>query len=240
LFERLAQGTALTPSGAALFAQVHDHFTGLDQALAHYRPLGDKVNIVVSTTQAFAALWLIPRLGGFYALYPGITIKVEADNDVVDLLREGGIDIAIRNTCKRYPGLYQRPLMEERFSVFMAAADPVDELIDVAWDAPQAPIVQWREWCEKAGLLSWLEDFNVRHYEDEHYALQAAVAGQGYILASEVLAQDNLQRGLLRQYRADVVLEGSTYVALCRPGSERLPAMRGFLDWLADQAALTR
>jgi DNA-binding transcriptional LysR family regulator len=65
------------------------------------------------------------------------------------------------------------------------------------------------------------------------------VAGQGYLLASDVLAQDSVQRGLLQRYRADVMLAGHSYVALCRPGQERQPAIRGFVDWLADEAGAT-
>jgi DNA-binding transcriptional LysR family regulator len=99
--------------------------------------------------------------------------------------------------------------------------------------------VRWQQWCEKARQMNWLTDCKVRHYEDEHYALQAAVAGQGYLLASDVLAQDSVQRGLLQRYRADVMLAGYSYVALCRPGQERQPAIRGFVDWLADEAGAT-
>ena len=234
LFERIAKGTLLTPTGSALFGQVHHYFLGLDQALEQFRPLLDKVDIVVTTTQAFAALWLIPRLGRFYAIHPGINIKVEATNDVVDLLRDGSIDVAVRNTDKCWAGLSQRPFMHERFGVFRAAdGPPAGELIDVAWSAPQTAIVHWQQWCEKAGQMNWLADYKVRHYEDEHYALQAAVAGQGYLLASDVLAQDSVQRGLLQRYRADIMLEGYDYVALCRPGQERQPAIRSFLDWIA-------
>ena len=240
LFARIAKGTQLTPTGTALFGQVHQYFLGLDQALSQYRSAADKVDIVVSTTQAFAALWLIPRLGRFYASHPGINIKVEATNDVVDLLRDGRVDVAVRNTDKSWAGLYQQPFMAERFGVFMAAdMPPADELIDVAWNAPQMAVVRWAQWCEKAGQMNWLTDYKVRHYEDEHYALQAAVAGQGYLLASNVLAQDSVQRGLLQRYRADVMLAGYSYVALCRPGQERQPAIRGFVDWLADEADAT-
>jgi hypothetical protein len=38
LFERVAKGTLLTPTGSALFSQVHGYFLGLDRALEQYRP----------------------------------------------------------------------------------------------------------------------------------------------------------------------------------------------------------
>jgi DNA-binding transcriptional LysR family regulator len=157
---------------------------------------------------------------------------------VVDLRRDGSVDVAIRNTHTQWPGLYQRPFMRERFGVFMASAGKcaAEELIDVAWNVPQVAVVHWQQWCEQAGCLEWLTNYTVRHYEDEHYALQAAVAGQGYLLASDVLAQDSVQRGLLHCYRPDVMLEGYDYVALCRPGQERQTAIRGFLDWIAAES----
>ncbi len=67
-------------------------------------------------------------------------------------------------------------------------------------------------------------------YEEESYALQAAVAGQGLVLASSIMVSDLAARGLLALCRPELCVPGAAYTALCVPGRERRPPARAFLD----------
>src|SRR5262249_59977841 len=49
----------------------------------------------ITTTVAFAALWLVPRLARFRALQPGTDVRLAAANEMSDLVREQ-IDVAVR------------------------------------------------------------------------------------------------------------------------------------------------
>ncbi|MNQ15030.1 DNA-binding transcriptional activator GcvA [compost metagenome] len=69
-------------------------------------------------------------------------------------------------------------------------------------------------------------------YEEEHYALQAAIAGQGLVLASSVMVSDSVRAGTLAAYRPQVRVPGAAYQALCAPGRERHPPVKAFLAWL--------
>lgn len=236
LFTRTPSGVELSAAGATLFSDVHRHFQDLARSLARLRPVTQEQTVVVTTTAAFAALWLIPRLGSFYTAYPQIIVKVEASNEVVDLARDASVDVAIRNTRKQHSDLHQALLLDEHFGVFVApgTAPAAAELINVAWATPQTAGVEWPQWCAAAGLGHWLNDYKMRDYEDEHYAVQAAVAGQGYLLASTVLAADSVARGALLAYRPDVTLQGASYHVLVRPGRERVAPVREFVRWLGD------
>lgn len=241
LFERVSNITTLTPVGASLFANVHSYFLDLARALDTHRPKSTIATIVITATPAFAALWLIPKLGSFYAAHPGIKIKVESNNQVIDLLRNVTVDLAIRCTTHDYRELYNVKLFNERFGVYFSAnaeqPSPPPNLINIAWSSPESAIVHWHQWCEKAQCEDWLNSARLLDYEDEHYALQAAIAGQGYILASNVLAQDSLNRGLLKPFKPEITLEGSSYIAMCRPGRERQPDLKKFLAWITQEAA---
>lgn len=68
----------------------------------------------------------------------------------------------------------------------------------------------------------------MRSYHEEHYALQAAVAGQGLVLASSVMVSDMVDNGLLVAYRPEVRVPGAAYSVLCAPGRERHPPVRAF------------
>ena len=77
----------------------------------------------------------------------------------------------------------------------------------------------------------------MRSYHEEHYALQAAVAGQGLVLASSVMVSDMVDNGLLVAYRPEVRVPGAAYSVLCAPGRERHPPVRAFLAAAAGAAA---
>jgi DNA-binding transcriptional LysR family regulator len=62
--------------------------------------------------------------------------------------------------------------------------------------------------------------------------LQAAIAGQGLVLASSVMVSDSVDAGTLVPFRPEIRVEGAAYTALCAPGRERHPPVKAFLAWL--------
>ncbi|MNQ88026.1 DNA-binding transcriptional activator GcvA [compost metagenome] len=94
----------------------------------------------------------------------------------------------------------------------------------------------WEAWCAQSGE-TWLAGQSaVREYDEEHYALQAAIAGQGLVLASNILVSESVAGGLLVAYRGDIQVDGAGYSALCVPGRERHPPVRAFFAWLREEA----
>ena len=85
---------------------------------------------------------------------------------------------------------------------------------------------------EAAGLPRWRKPAAIHAYEEEHYALQAAIAGQGLVLASSVMVSDSVRLGALAPLRPRSVCRARP-IPRCAPGRERHPPVRAFLDWLA-------
>jgi DNA-binding transcriptional LysR family regulator len=81
--------------------------------------------------------------------------------------------------------------------------------------------------------VDWLETATRREYDEEHYALQAAIAGQGLVLASSILVSESLASGLLQPYRPEISVPGAGYSTLCVPGRERHPPVKAFFAWLS-------
>ncbi|MEE1926146.1 LysR substrate-binding domain-containing protein [Pseudomonas sp. 148P] len=240
VFDRTGSGLVLTLAGERVFSSAHRVLYELSVVLDEQRTNKAVDTLNVTTTPEFAALWLVPRLEAFYQLRPDIRIRVVPGGEVVDLLRNHEFHLAIRASSKDYPALYQEHLFSEQFGVFAAphllqrAGDDPPRLIDLAWGSNANPPLSWRDWCQLAGLQAWLGK-ELLGYHDEHLALQAAIAGQGYVLASCVLAANSVKAGLLVPYRPELVLPGSCYTALCTPGKERHAGVRAFLDWLRAQ-----
>lgn len=245
LFERSGQGVALTEQGEQLYRQIHRAFLDISRSLEQFLPKTSTQTLTLTTTPGLAATWLIPRLSAFYRAFPQLNLRIDTRNELVDLLRDSSIDLAIRAVSRPDAKLFSRPLMNERFSVYAApdvlASLKVDELqlIDLRWQIPQGDSINWQSWCAAAGCSDWLARARMREFDDEHYALGAAIAGHGLVLASNVLVADSLKRGELMVFRPDVSLPGPRYMAVCVPGRERQIEMKALLAWLEEAAAAT-
>lgn len=245
LFERLPRQVRLTEGGERLFHSVHGALLDVAQSLDTLRPQRSAGHLTVSTTPAFAALWLVPRLGRFYTAHPDINLRLDTQCEVIDLQQDASVDLAIRYSLGDYPNLYGQCLFDEGFAVYGSpeqvalAATRVPTLISVRWHNSELYALGWQAWCEKAGE-SWLaHTAQLREYDEEHYALQAAIAGQGLVLASNILVSESVATGLLVPYRPQISVDGAGYSALCVPGRERHPPVRAFFQWVREEAQLS-
>jgi DNA-binding transcriptional LysR family regulator len=109
----------------------------------------------------------------------------------------------------------------------------------VRWHNSKLYAHGWEAWCAQSGETWLAGQPAVREYDEEHYALQAAIAGQGLVLASNILVSESVASGLLVAYKGEVQVDGAGYAALCVPGRERHPPVRAFFAWLQEEAALS-
>ncbi|RJG12818.1 LysR family transcriptional regulator [Pseudomonas cavernicola] len=241
LFERLPRCVRLTEGGERLFHSLHGAFLDMAQTLDSLRPQRSTGSLTLSTTPAFAALWLIPRLGRFYAAHPGINLRLDTSTALLDLHQDASVDLVLRYGFADYPKLHSQCLLDERFAVYGAPAlvasaeQTTPTLITVRWRNSALYDRSWKAWCAAAGEERLLEQATLREYDEEHYALQAAIAGQGLVLASSILVSESLDNGLLLPYRPEVTVPGAGYTALCVPGRERHPPVKAFFDWLSQE-----
>jgi LysR family glycine cleavage system transcriptional activator len=238
LFERLPRRVRLTDGGERLFSSLHGALLEVAQSVDTLRPQRSAGHLTISTTPAFAALWLVPRLGRFYAAQPNIKLRLDTNCAVIDLHQDASVDLAIRYGFEPAGDLHGIRLFEEHFGVYGSPAQVAratqqkPTLISVHWHNSELYALGWQAWCEQAGE-DWLQNAaTIREYDDEHYALQAAIAGQGLVLASSILVSESLANGLLQPYRPQVSVPGAGYSVLCVPGRERHPSLKAFFDWL--------
>jgi DNA-binding transcriptional LysR family regulator len=245
LFERLPRQVRLTEGGERLFRSLHGALLEVAQSVDTLRPQRNASTLTLSTTAAFAALWLVPRLGRFYAQHPNINVRLDTHCEVIDLHQDASVDLVLRYSLDDYPNLYGLCLFDESFGVYGSpeqvalAARRTPTLISVRWHNSKLYAHGWQAWCARAGE-HWLNQHPVnREYDEEHYALQAAIAGQGLVLASNILVSESVASGLLLPYKGEVQVDGAGYSALCVPGRERHPPVRAFFQWLQEEALLS-
>ncbi len=241
LFVRKTRAVELTSEGRSLYSAVREGFdtiaSGVEKLRQRARPL-----VKLSTTPAFAAKWLVPRLAAFQAQHPNIDVHVHASNRPIDL-STGSIDIAIRYGQGRYDGMKSTLLLQDRFapvaSPTLKVANASDlsrrTLIHFDWEQPLPVDLTWTAWARAAQLPELNTEAGIR-FSDESHAIQAAVAGQGVALLSLVLIEQELKLGVLES-RLTPVLEGLAYY-LVRPERATHDDAASIVEaWLIEQAS---
>ena len=95
LFERGRRRVELTEAGRTLILAVDEALATVEQALGSLRRPGQDVLLMVSCSPSFAIRWLVPKLPALQAALPGLDLRIQADDRLVDPGRDG-IDLCIR------------------------------------------------------------------------------------------------------------------------------------------------
>ncbi len=243
LFHRRHRGLELTETGAAYLREVTEALRRLDRASQALRPSGERRALRMSVLASFAGHWLVPRLPEFEARHPGIDVQLEATTRYADFASEQ-VDLAIRFGTGPWEGLHADPLLPlEFFPVCrpeLASGDPpLRELADLAqhtWlDEVHVPRA-WRLWLEAGGRPE-LEPQRRLTYDHAQLLLDAAVAGLGVGLGTNLLTDSYLADGRLVAPFAQRVPSPFTYHLVMRPDERDAPHVRAFRGWILDEMA---
>lgn len=248
LFERKTRALGLTAAGERLHRATVIAFAELRAAAAELRG-GEEPTVTLSTTQAFASFWLIPRLADFRRGHPGIDIRISADTRLVDLER-GRFDAAVRYLPDRnVPASALRLFGDTVLPVVSPAylkksarplakpADLVHHILLVYEDEQQRrPWLSWTVWLEVAGVPDLRPAGSIAFNQYEP-AIRAAVDGQGVALATLALVADLLQQGKLVAPLPQRFSNPRSYYLLLSERAAANPAVEPFHQWLASQVA---
>ena len=87
LFERQSHGLALSARGQALLIEVQHPLCALDKTTERFRVGANTQTLKLVAVEAFAEMWLMPRLAAFRSAHPEIVIEFETDHYEVDPAR---------------------------------------------------------------------------------------------------------------------------------------------------------
>jgi LysR family transcriptional regulator of beta-lactamase len=235
LFRRLPRGVMLTDEGAALLPVLTDAFDSIGGALDRFVDGRMRTALTVGVVGTFAANWLLPRLGEFAAAHPQIDLRLLANNNRVDLAREG-LDVAIRFGDGNWPGLFATAIMPAPLAPMAAptmAARAMQEngTIDLAGLSLLRSYRsdEWPRWFAAAGLP---EQQALGPVFDSALALAAAAAsGGGVALLPAVLFGGEIAAERLVPLSATSVDAGGYWLTRLRSRLES-PAMLAFRQWI--------
>ena len=246
LFRRRPRPLTLTEAGQRLFPVL---CTGLDAfaaAVESVRHEPEQSPLRVTTPNAFASQWLVPRLPDWRACQPQFPLEVIGTNAVLDL-HAGQADVALRYTrarptqgavremfCDRYTPVCSPALLAAGKGVRRAADLLHYPLIHFDWARQDDDVPTWRRWLAKArqtepGLPDAVARCNLSFREELH-AIDAVIAGQGVAICSDVVVGRELQAGRLVRAH-ELALSGYAYYLVWLPDHPRQKAIDAFCQW---------
>src|SRR3954470_9210295 len=248
LFERRHRALALTEAGQQFYASAAQVLTTMRAATERLRvQSGRRRPVSVTTTNSFAALWLIPRLAGFTQSHPGVDVRITAETRVQDLERDG-LDLAIRHGPPSLAGPNAVRLMGERvFPVCspkllkkITMREPADlkKHTLLQYDDPEGrhPWLHWKSWLEVAGVAD-LRPAATLTFSGYEQIIPAAAAGHGVALGRSPLVKDFLaDKQLVAPFKSSAE-PARAYFAITSPHAVERPEVSGFLEWLKAEAA---
>lgn len=203
LFRRLNQALVLTDAGQLLQPCVRDAFDRLTAGLERLREHERGGVLTLSVSPSFASRWLMGRIGNFRRRHPDIHLRISVSQREVDFASEPDIDLALRHGTGGWPGLRaDRFLSNEVFPACSPALlsgplplrCPADLCHHVLLDDRLHSY--WEDWLREAGVSN-LKPSPDLQFDDIGTALEAAINGQGVVMARKVLIAGELASGRL-------------------------------------------
>lgn len=260
LFERHTRSISLTAAGAVALPKLREGFNNISDAVHLMTSHQANENLTVWMAPSFASKWLVPRLHDFSLKYPDIDMQLHAVSGLIDtteikghsmedLFRSEDADIVIRFGSEgNYPGCKVHKLFAVQT---VAVCSP--ELLE----NPEKPLnkpedlihhtllhdktayrgrPQWSKWLKHAGIegIDYERGLRFNHIS---LAIDAAIDGQGVLLAIEALARKDIEEGrLCVPFESSLPLDMSYYAIYPETADSNQHAVDSFIDWIAEEA----
>ena len=243
LFHRSANSFTLTDEAEIFAAEVQQSLQRVAQAADAFAGAKSSPTLRISAPPALSFKWLMPKLGDFYELHPGISVVLDESLQLVTF-KNDGFDGAIRFADGEFDNLNSdllitlkiyavaSPAYIEKYGRLESIARPQGHhLIDSYNDSKNisSQHVHWRDMVD--GDLSEIEHEHLV-YPDGLQALTAAVHGQGIALMPMYLCEDEIKSGQLELLSDEVYEYRNRYYFVSPTEARPNQALDNFCNWL--------
>lgn len=185
----------------------------------------------------FASKWLMPRLNGFYAKYPGILVHVHSRVKPFDL-KLAGMDAVIAVNDGVWPGLVAHHLRDEKLVPVICPALRKAHPLQTPRDLSQHVLLMvearpyaWNNWLIAQGLP--LDSMKLGpQFELTSHLIQAVASGISVGLLPSFLVEDELRSGVLELAFDLPLVSGAAYYLFVPPDKLALSHIVAFKEWL--------
>lgn len=246
LFHRLNRAVSLTPEGIILHKSVIDGLSEIANTVVDIQQNAFSNNLMVGTTTAFSAYWLMPRIAEFCKLFPEIDLRFSVTDNCVNL-KPAGIHISIRYGHGNWPGLDSLHLCDSDVLPLCSPSywkdrpllnDPQDLLSEFLIDFDYIIDSRWESWFKNLGY-----NFNrdPAHISIDAYTsmVNATLSGQGIALLGAPLVNEYITNGaLICPINIEPQKLAGGYYLVTPKTSDPCPALHSFRDWIIENISV--
>ena len=252
LFRRRPRPLMLTSVGERLYPAIRSGFDTFASAIASASAGGAPRPLKVTSPNAFASRWLVPRLPKWWEKQPKIPLEIIGTDAVLDL-RAGSADVAIRYARRMPPDLAAQEIFRD---TFFPVCSPdllakVGRRIERAADLLHYPLIHfdwmnrdrdaptWSQWLATARSVDPAISETNKAWElsfrEELHAIDAVAAGQGIAICSDVVLGRELASGALVKAHS-LSLPGYGFYLVSVPNHPQRPNIEAFSAWMRSVA----
>jgi LysR family transcriptional regulator, glycine cleavage system transcriptional activator len=248
LFRRRPRPLVLTGAGERLFPVIRSGFDAFATAIASASAGVGQRPLRVTSPNAFASRWMVPRLSKWREQHPEIPLEIIGTDAVLDL-RAGSADVAIRYARRMPLDLAAQEIFRDAF--FPVCSPELlawgDRQIERAADLLRYPLIHfdwmnrdpeaptWQRWLATARSVDpGIPDANKTwdiSFREELHAIDAVAAGQGIAICSDVVVSRELEAGTLVKAH-DLSLPGYGFYLVHVANHPRQAHIEAFSAWM--------
>lgn len=243
LFNRHAKGVSLTVEGEELYGVLANGFSRASEVVRSIKR-GDRTrNVTLAYSDAFASMWLLPRMPDFWRRFPDIAVDHLISDNAKDY-RRAEVELRIRygfgawldETAELLFDDLMFPVCGPGFAeahpnatVSALAALP---LLHVDWVDPDW--AGWEELLIRARIPH--EGVRGRRFGKFNVAIQAAMADQGVAIGWGRLVAEHIAAGKLVRITDLVLPAPGAYYVTWNSTRDLSAAALQLLDWIREMA----
>lgn len=241
LFTRQVRQVQPTAEGVAYWKRIQPALAQIADASQKLRD-GRSKGVWLSMPPSFAAKWFTRRMARFLIRHPDVELHLNASADLVDFEQES-IDLAIRYFGGNDPHLDATLLYQDEAGVYctpgygtaLGLKEPDDLVRATLLHTTMLP--HWPKWL---GSFSDLDNARVAgipriHFDQSMIAIEAAKQGQGVVMSSPLLVEEETAEGvLIEPFGHRLPVANGYYVVHHRKLAIRPPAL-ALKTWLIEE-----
>lgn len=247
LFTRHRSGLQLTPAGRTYWSEVAVALRQIERAtqnLLMHQGGGGALNLCVASS--FATYWLMPRLPGFVAAHPEVTLNLSTHIGPVDFTgapHDAAIEYGEGSADTGLHGVRAEPVMPLTLQPYASrrlwsrSHPPGRKALSALLG--RMPLIQhstvpeaWPQWLDAAGLSPHVIKLRGPRYDLLSMALNGAIAGLGVALLPAYLTDTALTRGQLIRLSDCAWTSVKAYHLRYPAWKAELVPLQRFRDWL--------
>lgn len=246
LFTRSGKGVVLTLTGEIYLKEIAGPLNIIGRATEKAIHDMHHEHLRVHSSPSFGLLWLMKRLDKFRHAHPDIQLNLTCSYENLQFARDN-VDIDIRHGLAEWPTLNVKTIKNEKMVVLASpeylARNPVvhpEQLVLSELINSEITLIGWDVWFSWHGVEYKNKSF-VFSFDRSYMSFEAACMNMGFILESDLLAQDYLQTGrLVTVFDDSFAMPVSAHHLVFPHASEKKEKMKRFLGWLEQELHASR